>query len=109
MHIAIMRAGLPVFPISPRNSAIALAQLLKNADVGHVLVGGEPAMQELVASAFQFLKESEVPLPTTSRMPIFEDLYLRGTTGTLELLPPLEKQEITDAAIVIHSSGTIYT
>ena len=107
MTLAIMRNGLPVFPISPRNSAIALAHLLKKAEVHHVLVGHEPAMQKLVASAFKILKENNEPLPTVSPMPAFEDLYPSETDHAWEPLPPSEKADPADPAIIIHSSGMI--
>ena len=109
MTLAIMRIGLPVFPISPRNSAAALAHLLKKAGVGHILIGQEPAMQKLVASAFKILKEHNDLLPAVSPMPVFEDLYPHEPDHMWEPLPALEKASPTDPAIIIHSSGTVHS
>ena len=58
MNLATYRTGCPLFPISPRNSAAAIAHLLKKAQVNHVLVGRESAMQEVYAEAVNILKAS---------------------------------------------------
>ena len=104
MNFAVMRADLAVFPISPRNSAIAVAHLLQKVQVDHVLLGHERAMQELVASAFDILRSDHKTLPSTSFMPQFEDLY-GGSDVQWAPLPPMGKQDITEIAMILHSSG----
>ncbi|KAH9841045.1 uncharacterized protein C8Q71DRAFT_742955, partial [Rhodofomes roseus] len=53
--MSIMRANHVAFPISPRNSPLAVARLINKAGVSHVLVGREQAMQDLVNEALAIL------------------------------------------------------
>ncbi|ESK93540.1 hypothetical protein Moror_1627, partial [Moniliophthora roreri MCA 2997] len=53
----LMRANYVLFPISPRNSAIAVAHLVAQAKVGHVLVCAEDPTRELLDIALNILKE----------------------------------------------------
>ena len=101
-----MRAGFTVFPISPRNSATAVAHLLQIAQVDHILVGHELAMQELVTSSFDILRRTKETIPSTSSIPQFKDLYGDSIAG-YELLPPMGTKKITDTAIILHSSGKL--
>ncbi|KAF5361117.1 hypothetical protein D9758_009087 [Tetrapyrgos nigripes] len=96
----IMRAGFIPFPISPRNSAVAVAHLINVTKSKYVLVSSDTAMQGLYNIAReQFPKDSDVKV---FNMPTYEQLY--GTQS--ELLPPLENVKIDDAAVILHSSGS---
>ncbi|PBK69900.1 hypothetical protein ARMSODRAFT_974971 [Armillaria solidipes] len=76
--MGLQRANYVVFPISPRNSAPAVAHLLHEVGVEHVLVGRDASMQVLSRDALDILG-SQYPssdLPQLSPIPVFEDLFL---------------------------------
>jgi acyl-CoA synthetase (AMP-forming)/AMP-acid ligase II len=96
-----MRAGFIPFPISPRNSAIAVAHLINVTKSRYVLVSSDTAMQGLYTSARERIESTEVQV---FDMPTFEQLY--GTE--CEPLPPLKDKKIDDSAIILHSSGNVF-
>lgn len=61
-------------------------------------------MQELAAAAFNILNENKDLLPSTSSMPVYEDLYFQPDEQWMPL-PPMEPHDIKDTSIVLHSSG----
>lgn len=99
MEAGIVRAGHVMFPISPRNSAPAVAHLLSKTNVAHVFVGAEPALQDLVQASLKLV--GGCTLPTVSTVPTFEELY---TNESFELLPP-PRLNLEDPAVIMHSSG----
>ncbi|KAH9934343.1 uncharacterized protein B0H18DRAFT_870080 [Fomitopsis serialis] len=112
MMMSIMRANYAVFPISPRNSPMAVAHLIDKVGVCHVLVGREPAMQDLANEALGILitRYGAEKLPTFSPMPLFEELFLSTEAGCSESLPvpPLYVYKGPDTVVmVLHSSGSI--
>ncbi|KAF9043670.1 hypothetical protein BDP27DRAFT_1409307, partial [Rhodocollybia butyracea] len=105
----IMRAGCTPFPISTRNSDIAIAHLLKTTDSQHLFVSPDIAMQELAAKACSRLvlngdvndKAKQNPITILST-PVFEDLFQ-------ERCLKLESSTIIETdrtAIILHSSGS---
>lgn len=102
MLIGVQRAGFVAFPLSPRNSSAAMAHLLTKTASEYLLVGPEPALQELAAAALEMMRDSSTVLPHKAQMPIFEDLY---TNAPFEFLPPLNA-EFDDPTIMMHSSGS---
>ncbi|TFY68318.1 hypothetical protein EVJ58_g1099, partial [Rhodofomes roseus] len=107
MMMSIMRANYVAFPISPRNSPLAVAHLINKVGVSHVLVGREQAMQDLVNEALAILttRYDAHTLPTLSPMPLFEELFLPETAEKAE--PPSYVYKGPDAlAMVLHSSGS---
>lgn len=102
------RAGYAPFPLSPRNSPAAIAHLLTKIQVPFLFVGPEPAMQELVAHAFEIMKEAGTTLPQISTMPVFEDLYITDPNVPFDPLPPIFPDQ-DDPVIVMHSSGALIT
>ncbi|KAJ3520636.1 hypothetical protein NM688_g9133 [Phlebia brevispora] len=103
--VGIMRAGYIVFPISPRNSAAAVAHLISRTSTSHALVGSEPALQELAAGALKILVDSEKAQPGMSNIPVFEDIFIDDHEETFEPLPPY-KPGWDDPALIMHSSGS---
>lgn len=106
--IGVMRAGYTPFLLSPRNSAAATAHLLADTQAEHILLGRDQPLQDLAAEALQILqgdpKYSDLPkLPTTSLVPLFEDIY-RPVDEASELLPPA-KPDPRSVAVIVHSSG----
>ncbi|KAJ7103042.1 hypothetical protein B0H15DRAFT_810726 [Mycena belliarum] len=96
----ILRAGFQAFPISPRNSDVAIAHLLRSIKCTHVFVSADAAMQKLVGGASTRLEGELEVIP----MPSFEDLFA-GSSHT-ELLPPMQKISLDAPAIILHSSGS---
>ena len=100
----IVRAGYAAFPISTRNSATAVAHLLSQTGVEHLFIGPEKPYQQLAQHAFKLLKEKGNKVPTTSTTPAFRDLYPVHDETLFEPLP-WRKQEISELALYMHSSG----
>lgn len=46
--VGVLMTGHTIFPVSPRNSPVAIAHLLRKTGVTHLLIGREPAFQTLV-------------------------------------------------------------
>ncbi|SJK98376.1 uncharacterized protein ARMOST_01641 [Armillaria ostoyae] len=103
--MSIMKADYVVFPISPRNSAEAVAHLLKKVSVRYVLVSKDPAMQTIMKGALDVLQLSEDhnALPSSISNPSFEDLFT-GTPSTDEV--PDGRGKLDDVVMYIHSSGS---
>ncbi|EGO01125.1 hypothetical protein SERLA73DRAFT_72094 [Serpula lacrymans var. lacrymans S7.3] len=75
---SIMCTNYIAFPISPRNSATAIAHLINAVGVKHILVGREQSMLDLIRDTLEILKSQypSVPAPALSPMLLFEDLFL---------------------------------
>ncbi|KAK0480753.1 hypothetical protein IW261DRAFT_1685198 [Armillaria novae-zelandiae] len=103
--MSIMKADYAVFPISPRNSAEAVAHLLKKVSVRYVLVGNDPAMQAIMKGALDVLRLSADPsvLPSSISFPSFEDLFA-SVPSTDEV--PDGREKLDDVVMYIHSSGS---
>ncbi|KAK0453915.1 hypothetical protein EV421DRAFT_1730853 [Armillaria borealis] len=107
--MGLQRANYVIFPISPRNSAPAVAHLLHEVGVEHVLVGRDSSMQVLCRDALDILG-SQYPssdLPQLSPVPVFEDLFLpdwRTRTNSDDL--PLLSVDPSTAGLYLHSSGS---
>lgn len=101
-----MRAGYAVFPISTRNSPAAVAHLLQKADVAHVLVGHESALQALITDSLALI-QGESEKPTISVMLSYENMYPEDT-GDEDDFIPLEPRTYRpdDPAFLFHSSGS---
>ncbi|PCH42382.1 acetyl-CoA synthetase-like protein [Wolfiporia cocos MD-104 SS10] len=76
--LGIMRANYAAFPISIRNSPAAVAHLIKQVGVRHVVLGRNKGTQELFDATLEILKAQHptADIPVASPMPVFEDLYL---------------------------------
>ncbi|KAI0045616.1 acetyl-CoA synthetase-like protein [Auriscalpium vulgare] len=106
-ELGIMRAGLTVFPISPRNSPEAIAHLLKTTGTAYLLVSGEKMMQDLAQAALEVLRRDEgAREPELSAMPRFEDLYTEDVfSGDLRPYPSV-KFDLETNILILHSSGS---
>lgn len=100
----IFRTGYTAFPVSPRNSPAAVAHLLRKANVSHVLVGPESALQGLIATSLSLLKDDEGPKPSVSEIPAFDEIYRPESEHFEPLGPGTFKFE--NAAVILHSSGS---
>lgn len=101
--LGVQRAGFTPFAVSPRNSATAVAHLLTKTQADVVLVGPEPAMQDLAAAAFEIMRSADTPLPHQALLPLFHEIYL-DVAMPFEPLPPT-KWSLDDPGIILHSSG----
>ncbi|KIY53550.1 acetyl-CoA synthetase-like protein [Fistulina hepatica ATCC 64428] len=97
-------ARIPVFLLSPRNSAEAIAHLLMKMKVGHLLVSAEPHMQQLARRALENIKTVGNPDGHVHicAMPQYEDLY---TDQPYEALPEY-RDDPSAPHIIVHSSGS---
>ncbi|THV08167.1 acetyl-CoA synthetase-like protein [Dendrothele bispora CBS 962.96] len=114
--LSIMRANYIPFPISPRNSPQAVAHLISKVGAVHILVGYDQSMQHLMERAVEFLKEdhgyTSDKIPTTSMIPVFEDLYLNDGAKGPEKVAKIKKEipwiklQPQDIQFYMHSSGS---
>ncbi|THH29826.1 hypothetical protein EUX98_g4377 [Antrodiella citrinella] len=102
--IGIMRAGLTVFAVSPRNSPEALAHLLSKTDATLLLTSSEPSTTALAESGLKILQSTGKALPT-SHMPAFERLFSATTDDTFVSYPNIVI-DINSPALILHSSGS---
>ncbi|TFY63805.1 hypothetical protein EVG20_g6168 [Dentipellis fragilis] len=72
--MGLVYAGFIPFPISTRNSPAAIAHLIGKTGVGHILVGVEESLHNLVSEALNLLTPDATP-PVVSAAPLFEDFY----------------------------------
>ncbi|PBK89816.1 acetyl-CoA synthetase-like protein [Armillaria gallica] len=103
--MSILKTGYVVFPISPRNSAEAVAHLLRKVSVRYVLVSKDPAMQAIMKGALDVLQLSadHNALPSSISFPSFEDLFA-AVPSTDEV--PYGRGKLEDVVMYIHSSGS---
>ncbi|KAH8100027.1 acetyl-CoA synthetase-like protein [Cristinia sonorae] len=105
VEAGIMRANCIFFPISPRNSASAVAHLLTKTDAQHLIVGPEPSLQKLASEALRQMEDVSGMAPPTSVMPQYKDVMKEIPEGDFELLPPF-RFRLEDVASIFHSSGS---
>ena len=101
---AIMGGGDIPFPISTRNSALAVAHLLKQTHIQHLIVSSDPAMQRLAHEAIDLCAAEGVQVKTF-QIPLYEDLYHKEEGEEFEI----QKAGLEDIAIIMHSSGACDT
>ncbi|CCM06520.1 uncharacterized protein FIBRA_08792 [Fibroporia radiculosa] len=108
MVMGIVRAGYVAFVISVRNSPAAVAHLLNNVGVNHVLVGREQASQDLIQEAIVMLRSqySNAGIPSVSAMPVYEDLYSPLSVPSLADELPCSLLSLDAPALILHSSGS---
>ncbi|KAK7030388.1 hypothetical protein VNI00_014132 [Paramarasmius palmivorus] len=104
----IMRANCIPFPISPRNSPVAIAHLIAKANVRHIFVGEQAQTRELFAASMDILRSqyATTPSPSASSMPVFEELFSNLSSADDGKDLPVALREPTDVAVYQHSSGS---
>ena len=107
LEAGLMYLGLTAFPISTRNSAIAVAHLVAKIGVRQMYVSADPAMQRLAQEANELLaKDGPGNAFEALPMPDFEDLYGPGGDGDGDdALVPMGRVSPDKTCIIIHSSG----
>ncbi|KAJ6553311.1 hypothetical protein B0H19DRAFT_1263705 [Mycena capillaripes] len=109
LFMSCLRANYVPFPISPRNSPSAVANLISKAGVSHLLIGREPAMMRLADHAVRILKEqySTTAVPDVSYALLFEELFVSVTdTSVASETLPFEYKGPDATACIMHSSGS---
>ena len=111
--IGVMRSGFTVFPISPRNSAAAIAHLLSKTSAIHIIVGKEQKFTELVDEALGSLQSnggekatgSQASRISVSEMHSYEDYFTAKELPLEDQIPLSLKAEADDVGIILHSSS----
>ncbi|KAF8869841.1 hypothetical protein CPB85DRAFT_1356315 [Mucidula mucida] len=104
MLMSVLRSNCVVFPISIRNSPTAIAHLIQQVRVEHLLVSGDRAMQQLATQSFSLL-EKDYAVPKVLPFPNFQDLYLSPYTVHPQDIP-YERKGPDQIVLYIHSSGS---
>ncbi|KAI0659473.1 acetyl-CoA synthetase-like protein [Cubamyces menziesii] len=102
LYNGIMYLGHTIFPISVRNSAVAVAHLARRTSLHHLFVSQDAGMQRLAQEAKDILAKEDyvvdlVPLPS------FGDLYNDSEEG-LDI--PMGSVKETQRCLILHSSGS---
>ena len=109
VNLSILRTGATLFPISPRNSAPAIAHLLQETGVTAILVSSDSSLNRLASAALDIIQNSGGTLPNVARMPTFDEMFLACSAtmiGTEKFLPPLRWRQQDRAGLIVHSSGS---
>jgi acyl-CoA synthetase (AMP-forming)/AMP-acid ligase II len=108
--MGIIRAGYVAFPISPRNSALGVANLLVKTKCVHMFVSEDLAMKTLAENALEILRSdpelSKHPKVHKLSLPTFDYLYPEEDDA-FEPLSPF-KCSIDTPAFILHSSGEVF-
>ncbi len=99
-----MRLGFTPFPISTRNSVVAIVHLIKSTGTRHLVVSQDAPLQSTADMVCRQFWEADNKLITTIPMPHFGDLF-SGKPGSYERLPPV-RPDWSQTALIIHSSGS---
>ncbi|KAF8645464.1 hypothetical protein AX16_007810 [Volvariella volvacea WC 439] len=102
--VGMMRAGIPVFTITPRFSACIVAHLLRETSTTHILASSDAKIQALVDEAVKLVPRAIGVI----RMPTFGDLYFeeKGGRGFEEERIPERVVDCDATTIIVHSSGS---
>lgn len=104
--LAIMRLGLTPFPLSIRNSPIAIAHLIKKTQIQQLFVSPDPAMQRLRKDSLAILKQDGIDIevmPMIQFDAISDESAQAVELDTVDLQVP--KIDMSTLAIILHSSG----
>ena len=96
-----MRLGLTPFPISTRNSAAGVANLLSRTGALQMVVSSDPAMQRLYKEAVQILSEDGIDIDLVP-MPRYSEFVIEGQ---YESSGKVKKLRADETAVILHSSG----
>ena len=101
--VGIMRLGLVPFPISIRNSAVAVAHLVKESNISQLLVSPDPAMQHLASDAVAILRRDKIYL---EMLPMIQFVDIADESQpNPEVEFNFEKLNLDGVACLLHSSG----
>jgi len=103
--VGIIRMGWTVFPLSPRNSAEVVAELLTKSNATYIIASSDHAMQNLAAASVKLLAHHGGDIQVLVA-PTFGDLFPPQSDAE-----KLEGSEIANLSLdapgaILHSSGT---
>lgn len=101
---SIMCLGLVPFPISPRNSAIAVAHLVKSVGLTQLFVSSDPAMQRLCSDAQLILKDDGIELDLLPMLQ-YEQISDEGAGAAQMEEIVFPKLDLETTVCIYHSSG----
>ncbi|KAJ7117148.1 hypothetical protein C8R44DRAFT_792013, partial [Mycena epipterygia] len=99
-----LRAGCTVFPLSTRNSDVAIAHLIAESGIKYLLVSQDTHMQEVARKANNILHSKNIHINMIP-IPTYEEISA-NEHADLDALPPLQPIEDERVLIIAHSSGT---
>jgi long-subunit acyl-CoA synthetase (AMP-forming) len=108
LMVGILRAGYQAFPISTRNSAIAIAHLLQQTGSKYMFVSDDPGIQRLAAATCIQSSISRIAGVNLHLLPVpsFESLF-EVSDDMFSPLIPMEHPAEFAPALILHSSGSI--
>ena len=95
-----MHNGYVPFPISPRNSAAAVAQLMRDTNTSQIYTNPDTANHRLALSAIEILAKDGIN-PGVLPAPHYEDLFNESDCEG----PQAVKLDSSSYALILHSSG----
>lgn len=101
--LAIMRCGHTVFCISTRNSAAAIAHLVRATGAFQLFVSPDHAIQHLSHEASEILKQEGSDLNLLP-IPQFDQIYYKDSAPALDE-GRLRRPSADDPVLILHSSG----
>ncbi|TFY70598.1 hypothetical protein EVG20_g2397, partial [Dentipellis fragilis] len=103
--VGIMLLGFAPFPISPRNSAAAVAHLVKATGLKHMLVSPDISMQRLSEEVAESLAKDNTEFDVLP-MVDFEELFPSDDQEAPILDAPVRQFGAEEVALILHSSGS---
>lgn len=110
--MGIIRAGFVAFPVSTRNSAVGVANLLYETKCEFLFVSEDASMQTLASDALNYLKASD---SLKNHAPVHQLVVpsiaelLPQQDDNFAPLPPFKPASMNTPALILHSSGRHHT
>ncbi|KAF5372256.1 hypothetical protein D9757_009649 [Collybiopsis confluens] len=108
--LGVMHLGFTVFPISTRNSPVAVAHLLRKTGTVQLYVSDDPAMKKLAQESLAILKDPADDSPAMHvdllEMVYFNQLYLPHDDPESDPEKLLGKMSQDNVTLYLHSSGS---
>ncbi|KAF7341779.1 NRPS-like enzyme [Mycena sanguinolenta] len=102
--VGTVRAGYTVFPLSTRNSDAAIAHLIAESGMKHLLISQDSHMQDIACKANALLNARNIKIGILP-IPTYEEISDTQHTD-LDALPPLQPIPDERVLVIAHSSGS---
>ncbi|KAF7350260.1 NRPS-like enzyme [Mycena venus] len=99
-----VRAGYTVFPLSTRNSDVAIAHLIAESGIKYLLISQDGHMQDIARKANALLNARNINIEILP-IPTYEEISDTQRTD-LDALPPLQAIPDERVLVIAHSSGS---
>lgn len=99
----VIRAGFTVLLLSPRNSPLALAHLLKSTKCGMIVHSTDSFVEDVLAETLGLLRESGEASTALCQLPKYSEIY--GQQDVVQPVPRYQAVHSDDIAIISHTSG----